>query len=287
MTFAVRQINLQFSTNNGQTLSLEGLRCSAVITNPGGYSAFGQLQLKVYGMTLDQMNTFSSIGSNQVAVQDNSVIVSAGDEGSPLTQVFSGTIISSFIDLSSMPEISFNCAAIAGYIGKATPSASKHYDGANNAETIIESLTNQFGSQWKFVNYQNKAHAVLVDQYVYGSIIDQIQMIARNAAFPLVIENNTVTIWANDGIRDDVVIELSPQTGLVGYPSYWEAGFTIKSEFKPTIINGRAIQLTSSLPKANGLFPVQNCTHEISTLTPDGPWFTISQLSPPPYVAKN
>ena len=118
MTFAVRQINLQFSTANGETTSLEGLRCSAIITNPGGSSAFGQLRLKVYGMTLNEMNKFSSTGANQIYLENESVTLSAGDEGTPLTQVFSGQLISSYIDLSSMPDISFNCAAISGRVAK-------------------------------------------------------------------------------------------------------------------------------------------------------------------------
>lgn len=287
MSFAYRQINLQFLDQSGEILNLEGLRCSATIINPGGNSAFGQLQLKVYGMTLAQMNQYSSTGANMVAAQNQSVTVLAGNQGSILNQVFSGTIISSFIDLSSMPDISFTCAAVAGYFSKNVAVAANSYQGSVKAEYIIENLTTQLGSNWTFKNVNNTAHAVLQNQYLSGSLIDQIQTVAKHAAFPLVIENNTVSIWSNDGVRDDVVINLSPETGLVGYPSYWEAGFTVKSEFNPIITNGRMVNLTSSLPKANGQFPVQNLTHEISTLTPDGAWFTTSQLSPSPYVAKN
>jgi hypothetical protein len=113
------------------------------------------------------------------------------------------------------------------------------------------------------------------------------QAVARAAAFPLVIENGTVTIWPNDGTRDDVVIELGPKTGLVGYPTFWEAGFVVKSEFNPLIANGRAVKLTSSIPKANGSWPTQNVTHELSTLSPDGPWFTTARLAPSVYVPVN
>jgi hypothetical protein len=286
MTFEVRQINLQFTSANGDTLNLEGLRCSATIINPGGQSAFGQLQLKVYGMTLDQMNQYSSTGSNMVAVQNQSVTVTAGNQSSILRQVFSGTIISSFIDLNSLPDVSFTCAAVAGYYNKAAPAAANTYPGAQNAEDILASLTKQLGSNWTFNNI-NGAHAVLQNQYLSGSIIDQMQSVARAASFPLVIENNSVTIFPNNGTRDNVVIDISPENGLVGYPSYWEAGFTVKSEFNPVITNGRIVNLTSSLPKANGKFPVQNVTHEISTLTPDGPWFSTTQLSPSIYVPAN
>ena len=200
MTFAVRQINLQFTSANGNTLNLEGLRCSAVITNPGGSNAFGQLQLQVYGMTLDQMNQYSSTGSNMVAVQNQSVTVSAGNKGQSLVQVFSGTLISSFIDLSGLPEVGFVCAAVAGYYNKAAPAAANTYEGSQNAEDIIKSLTNLLGSQYTFSN-PNGAHAVLQNQYVSGSIIDQMQTVARAAAFPMAIENNTVTIWPNNGTR--------------------------------------------------------------------------------------
>lgn len=284
MTFAVRQIDLQFTSANGEAVVLKGLRCSATVTNPGGNSAFGQLQLRVYGMTLNQMNQYSSTGSNMVAVQDQSITVSAGNEGGILTQVFSGTLISSFIDLSGVPDVGFVCAAVAGYYNKAAPSAPNSYQGAQNAEDIIASLAQSIG--YAFEN-PNKAHAVVQNQYLSGSIVDQMQQVAKAASIPLAIENKTVTIWPNDGTRDSVEIDLNSKTGLVGYPSYWEAGFTVVSEFNPVISIGRTINLTSELPKANGKFPVQFVTHQLSTLTPDGPWFTISKLSPSVYVPIN
>lgn len=284
MTFAFRQINLQFTSANGKTVKLEGLRCSAVITNPGGNSAFGQLQLQVYGMTLDQMNEYSSTGSNMVAVQDQSITVVAGNQGGSLNQVFSGTLISSFIDLSNPPEVSFVCAAVAGYYNKAAPSAPNTYEGTQKAEDIIRSLAGQIG--YAFEN-RNGATAVVQNQYLSGSIIDQMQAVARAASFPMIIENNLVTIFPNNGTRDDIVVNLSAETGLVGYPSYWEAGFVVKSEFNPIITIGRVINLKSQLPKANGKFPIQYVTHELSTLTPDGPWFTTSKLSPAIYVPVN
>ncbi|OYW78649.1 MAG: hypothetical protein B7Z19_06795 [Polynucleobacter sp. 32-46-5] len=256
----------------------------ATITNPGGNSAFGQLQLRVYGMTLAQMNEFSSDGANMVAVQNQSVTVIAGNQGDSLEQVFSGTLISSYIDLSSVPDVCFTCAAVAGYYNKAAPAAPNTYKGAQNAEDIIQALASSIG--YAFEN-PNNAHAVVQNQYLSGSVVDQMQAVARAASIPLVIENKTVTIWPNNGTRDDVVIDLSAETGLVGYPSYWEAGFTVKSEFNPVIAIGRIINLTSQLPKANGQFPVQYVTHELSTLTPDGPWFTTSKLSPSVYVATN
>lgn len=287
MTFAIRQIDLIFTSPNDTPLTLKNLKCNAIITNPGGYSAYGQLQLQVFGMTLDQMNQYSSTGSKMVAAQNQSVTVFAGNQNGAMNQVFSGTLISSFIDMSNPPDVSFVCAAVAGYYNKAAPVAANTYKGSQNAEDIIKALVGQLGDPWTFVNYQNKAHAVLQNQYVSGSVIDQICAVAAAARFPIKIENNVVTIWDNLGYADDIVIDIGPTTGLVGYPSYWEAGFVVRSEFKSTITNGRAVNLTSLIPKANGKFPIIQSTHEISTLTPDGPWFTTSKLAPGPYVPVN
>ena len=286
MTFAIRQIDLVFTTPNTEPLVLPNIKCMATITNPGGLNAYGQLQLKVWGMTLDQMNLYSSVGTNQVALQKQTVTVFAGNQGGAMNQVFSGAVVSSYLDFNHQPEISFNCAAVAGFEEKGTPVAPNSWPNSNNAEDVIAGLVSQMGEPWTFQKYPG-THAVLQNQYVSGSIIDQITTIAKNARLPLKIENNTVYLWPNDGYVDDVVVEIGPASGLVGYPSYWESGFVVKSEFKAEAVNGRAVNLTSAIPKANGKFPIIQSTHELATWTADGPWFTISKLSPSPYVPSN
>jgi hypothetical protein len=285
MTFAARQIELTFTTPGATPLLLKGLRCGAIITNAGGSNAFAQCQLYVFGMTLDQMNQYSSSGSGMVAVQNQSVTVAAGNQGGDMNTIFAGTLISSFIDFANPPDVGFVCSAVAGYYVKAEGKEPFHYAGAKNAEDLISALVGQLGAPWTFVN--GGAHAVVRDQYVQGSVIDQICMIARSARFPIKIENNIVSIWDNMGVVDNIVIPIGPATGMVGYPSYWEAGFIVKSEFRSMITNGRSVDLTSKIQKANGLFPVIMSTHEISTLTPDGPWFTTSKLAPGPFVTLN
>lgn len=282
MTYKQRRISLQFSDSKG-TLSLQGLRCNAIIQNPGGFSSYGMLELRAFGMSLEQMNQFSSVGMNGVRSEQRTVLVSAGDVDGVVTQVFEGSLIRSFIDFAGAPDACFVCAAVAGFYEKAKATAPNSYKGAQNAEDMIRAIAVAAG--FKFQN--NGAHAVLQNQYVSGSAVDQMQTVARAAAFPLVIENGTVYIWPNDKERDGVVIELGPKTGMVGYPTYWEAGFVVKSEFNPLIANGRTVKLTSSIPKANGSWVSQNVTHELSTLSPDGPWFTTARLASGTYVPAN
>lgn len=286
MTFATRQINLQFSQAGKTLVILEGLRCTAMVLNPGGNNAFAQLQLRVYGMTLAQMNQFSSTGAVLVANEKFQITVLAGNEGSTIGQIFSGGIVASYIDFSAQPEVAFVVTAQSGYFEKASPAAANSWSGTQNAEDLIEALA-------KSINYgfskSPTAHAIVQNQYAYGSVIDQMKRIASAACLPLSIENNTAYLWENGGTKNNVVVNLSAETGLVGYPSYYEAGFIVRSEYNPDITLGVTINLTSVIPKANGKFAIYESLHELSTLTPDGAWFTTAKLSTVgiPNVPKN
>ena len=283
MSFVQRQINVQFSNSQG-TLNLEGYRATCVVSVLGGYNSGSQLQMRIFGMSISEMNEFSSAGSNQVLATPNVVTVSAGDAGGVISQIFQGTMIKSYIDFSGIPEVSFIVSAVSGYYERSSSAAPNSWKGAQNAQDIIQSLAQSIG--FAFEN-KNNAQGIVQNQYTSGSVIQQMEAVARAAALPMVIENGKVILFPNDGARDDVVINVSADNGLVGYPTYWEAGFQITTEFNPLIVNGRMINLTTIIPKANGLWPVHVSTHELSTLTPNGSWFTTAKLSPSNYVPNN
>ena len=281
MSFAKRVISLQFQ-DGGESVNLDGLRSTAIISNLGTVAAM--LQLKVYGMTLAQMNAYSSIGASLVASDALTITVNAGNENEALAQVFKGTIRASYIDLGSMPDVSFSCSANTGFLNKGSPASPTQSNGIKTAQGMIASLAALAGlavddSTTKPINLSN--------QYLYGSLIDQITQVARIAAIPIDIANGKVALWDNMGNRSGELIELNPQNGLIGYPSYWEAGFNVKSEFNPDLTAGRQVNLTSGLTKANGVHSIINVIHEISTLSPDGAWFSTAKLSSLPFMAQN
>lgn len=276
MSFVFRQIDLQFSKNGNVILSLQGLKCTAIISNPGGNNAFATLQLRVYGMTLNEMNYFSSGGANLIINENFDITLLAGDVGGTIGQIFFGGIFSSYIDFSSVPDVAFVCSAQSGIFNKASPSAANSWVGSQNVEDLVKSLAESIGMGFS----NNGAHAIVQNQYAYGSVFDQIKRLCSAASIPFSVEDNTVSIWANDGTKNDKKILLNKETGLVGYPSYYQSGLIVKSIFDPDISIGCTIELQSLIPKANGKFPILATTHELSTLTPDGPWFTTAQLAP-------
>lgn len=288
MTYAKRRLEVKFTNpETSRVLKLTGYRCGAFLQNVGaGLNSAAQAQLRIFGMSLDEMNEFSSTGQNPTAYQQFMVTISAGNVGAgePMTQVFEGTIIRSFIDFASVPDVSFVVSGVTAYFEKTQGAASNSYPGSHNAEDIIQSLAAQIN--FEFRNFMG-AHAVLQNQQVYGSVVNQIQQVAQAASFPITFENGAVYLWPNEKYRDSVIIDVNAQNGLVGYPSYWQAGFEIKTEFNASLLIGRRVNLKSIIPKSNGVWPIQMVSHDLSTLTFDGPWFSTARLAPAPYVPTN
>jgi len=280
MSFVNRQIDVIFYDNTkgqNESLTLKGHRVECTITNQVGSYSAAQMNMRIFGMSLTAMNQYSSTGSALVLQEGVvfGVTVNAGDVGGAINQVFTGDIFSAYIDFSSVPEVSFVINAIVGVTAKINAVAAKSWKGKFNVATAIESIAKEMG--FAFLNNDN-LQLTLTDQSVGGSAIDQILTLASNVGIPVTFENNTVAIWANESSRDDTVINVNAKLGLVGYPSYWDAGITIKTIFNPNIFGGRKINLESEIPKANGIFKALSATHELSTLLANGAWFTTVQL---------
>lgn len=292
MTFRQRALKMRLTMREGalsdgvsSSVELTGHRAEAVITNPGGGLSVGLLALRVFGMKLSDMNSFSTDGLNALAVRGDSITVSAGDVGGRIQQVFDGTITSAYIDFGAQPEVSFNVQAQAGFLYKVRPAPPNSYEGTVDAALVIESLAKSIG--FAFENNQGVSR-MLSNQYLSGSVIEQIHAVANAAGIAHSIENGVVAIWPADGTRSDQVVQLAPGRGLVGYPSFTPTGIAVRAEFNPDVVLGSWVEVDTSLAKAKGKWRTQAVTHELSTLMPGGPWFSTCQLTKSGlYVARN
>ncbi len=278
MSFRQRAIRIRFilvDSGGNEVIDLTDHRCDAIVQNPGGGINVGMLQLRVYGMKQTDMNILSTNGLHPLAVKQNEVFVSAGDVGGNIQQIFSGTINAAYVDYSDMPNVSFNVQAVSGFYHQIAPIAPNSYKGAVDVASVIQSITKSMG----FAFQNNGVTAKVKDQYLPGTAIQQIKRIAEASSTIVSIENNTVTIWPNGSYRDSDVVDISPSTGMVGYPMFTPYGITVKHEFNPHVVIGRKVNVTSSEARASGGWATQFVTHELSTLAPNGPWFTTMNLT--------
>lgn len=281
MTFKVRALKIRFATKTGEIngqqggiVDLAGYRAEAIVTNPGGGLAVGQLQMRIFGMKLSDMNAFSTDGLNALAVRGDMVTVSAGDLGGKIQQVFEGTIFAAYIDFSASPEISFNVSATTGYIDKIKPTSPNSYKGSVNVADTIKALAEPLGYTVK----NNGVTATLSNPYLSGSAMDQIMSLIDQSGIAWALENAELAIWPSEGYRDDRVVAVGPTTGMIGYPTFTSNGIQVRAEYNPEVGIGRRVQVSSVIPKACGTWCAAKVDHELSTLQPGGAWYTTLQL---------
>lgn len=276
MSFTEKALSFTFSGAQSGNFTAAGLRAAVTIQSfPGRQGSIGQV--KVWGLTLAQMNAFSSKIPAGVAAEQFNLVIQAGDQGKKLSEVLNGPIYRSYIDLTSVPDSSFNVTMIDTFTG-ATPIAAQSQAGTQNAEDIISAVC--AAANLKFDNSAG-AHKTLSNPSTYGSALDQINALASAAGFNWLLNGKTVFIWPEGKSIDDVVIEVGPDTDppMVGYPGYWEAGLIVASEYNAQVAIGRQMKVTSVIPKAQGKWSIIQVQHELTTMMPKAPWFTTAVLS--------
>lgn len=274
MTFSARSLSVSFiivSENYTDTLTLDGHRVEALLKNVGGGMDYGQMTMRIFGMSQSDMNVISTDGMRGVAIRNDVVILKTGDG----KQAFRGNIISAYIDYSAMPDISMVISAIAGGVYIAKPAAVNSYKGTIPVAQVIQGLAQQMSMA--FVN--NGVTTQITNPVLDGTLMNQLNEIVSHAGINCTVSNETITIWPNGSTVDTTVTDLSPQTGMLGYPTPTQTGWAVKSLYDPEFAIGRKCKVTSSVNKANGTWFVQSVTHELSTLVPDAPWFSHANLT--------
>jgi hypothetical protein len=296
MTFVTRRINLKFSLGTGNfgesgadTIDLEGLRVAASITKGGGVF-MSELNMRVFGMSLDVMNKLSILGKPLTTARRNTVTVSAGDDDSGVAVVFTGTITECWVDTRSMPQVSLIVVAHAGYMTAMKPVPPTSYKGSVDAALVVAGIAAQMPPEGATENengeiatgmiFENSGVDVQISNpYLAGTYFEQLQTIARAGDFNCVIDNDTVAIWPAGGSRKGSAPVISPETGMVGYPNYTQNGIQLKTLFNPSIVFQSPVEVKSELTPANGTWVPYIVTHELESEMPNGQWFTLMECN--------
>jgi hypothetical protein len=277
MTFARKEIEVTISLGTGQfgetganTVTLSGLRVKADIQQFGG-NAMPQVQLRIFGLPMQMINQLTTIGPiNSSIMYQNSVLIAAGDEGSALTTIYSGTIWQAWGDFNQMPDASLNIVALGGLAASLKPVGASSYPSSADVGTIMQSLATTAG--FGFVN--SDVSVQLSNPYFPGTALAQIRACARAANINFAIDNGTLHIWPKGNARNGTTPLISPATGLVGYPAFSSNGLMLTTIFNPDVVIGGMIQVQSSLTPACGQWIATQISHSLESETPDGQWFT-------------
>lgn len=282
MSFVKRKINITLSYGTGpkgqdnpRIVELTGHRILCNVATQGGVG-MGQLQLRIFGLTSDLMANMSTIGKLPMTYARNQVLIYAGDDANGMALVYAGTITAAYADMTGSPEVPFVIIGATGVYEALLPIPPTSWPGNTDVAVILEELAKQINASFE----NHGVSVILRDSYFPGSARAQILKVIQSANISWNgLEKNVLAIWPRGQGRGDSQIIISPETGMVGYPSYTATGLILMTQYNPALVFGINVEVKSSLKQANGIWNIIQVTHELSAEYPGGPWFTQLQLS--------
>lgn len=283
MTFIRRKIELTFILGLGvfgesgeDTVVVSGQRVyCTVLSNLGPRQ--GTANLRVYGLTRSLLNQLSSLNKVAQVQRKNRIIIKAGDDKAGLSVVFDGQIMLSQIDMAAYPNVALVVEAIGGALERLKVMEPISYPVSADAAVILSDLAYKMG-----MDFENGGVSVqLATPYYAGSLMEQAEACARDANIDMFTttgsEGRTLMVITPKGVaRGGLIPLISPETGLVGYPSYSSSlsGLSVKCVFNPQLRMQGLVQVSSDLQVANGQWRIFNIAHELESEVPGGQWFT-------------
>lgn len=262
----------EFGEKLGDTMTLSGYRVQAQIEFQSN-GMMGQAAVKVFGLPINTLNRLTMIGPEamKVLAQSSVEIVAHDTHGAHMP--YQGTIWQAWANMREAPNTALEVVSLRGMVANLKPVPASSYVGSVQVADIMADFAKEAG--WTFEN--NGVDVTLSNPYFPGTTLAKIRKCADAAGVNFAVLNGlTLAIWPGYGSRtSQPPIIVSPQSGLVGYPSFSQNMVNARCLFNPAIEMGARVTIQGSqLTAANRTWTVNYATHTLESQTPNGAWFT-------------
>lgn len=252
----------------GNTLEVQGLGATVKVDKPGQPDK-NSAKISLTGLSLAHMEELTTLGFKSNEMQRNLVTVSAGAEGD-MSVIFEGEITSAWPDFNSVPDVKMVIEAESGAYPQLIAEPPVSVRGAAPAADLIEREARAMG--YSFTN--QGCSASLKNSYIEGSPLEKIWKIAKEVGAGLIVDDREVILLPSDEeAREGDAVLLSPETGMIGYPTFSSDGIKIKCLFNPDLLQGGLVKVETVVPKASGIWKITKLSHSLSAFT-DGQWLS-------------
>ncbi len=258
----------KFGSSDNDTITLQGFRATADIDKAGGMM-MGTLRAKIYGVKQADMNSVTTLMWKPGTRIANTVEVYAID-GDVETLVFAGNIVNAWGDYQNMPDVYLHIQAQACYFNGLQAVQPLSIKGGVDVAVVMARIAKDMG----LVFENNNVSVMLTDVYVANTLKEQALELARAANFSLYIDDKILAITNKYAPRKGLIPEISPASGLVGYPTFDGVGVNFQTLFNPAVTFGGSIKLVTDLPQAAGEWIVTSVAHRLESEKPGGAWFS-------------
>ncbi|TAN11547.1 MAG: hypothetical protein EPN34_07040 [Burkholderiaceae bacterium] len=276
-TFTERSIDVtinwgkgDYGAEPGPDILLTGHRVLAQVVYINGAQQ-ASADLRIYGMTLNEINECTGTKVNAYAVTGSRIRVSASTAKGSKAQIYDGQILRSFGEFNSQPEPCLLVYAQGAVLGAAKPVAARSYVGATDAATVCADIAKSMN-----LAFENDGVSVILDNpYFSGTDYTQLVACTDAANIDFAVDRGVLAIWPKGKARKaEVPVIVSPQTGMVGYPDIGSDRIYLRTLMNPDLAIGRLIRVQSDLMPACGDWKVVSAIHNVESELPGGAWFT-------------
>lgn len=248
ITLTLSGENQSFSTENKNSLSAIGLRASAEI-NYGNGSPAPSARVKIYGLPIETADKLLRIKFNSLNGLRDAIAIEAGDQDSELVPVFKGGITFAYPDFGDAPNVALIIESQTAVLESMAPVDAESYKGYQDVVNIMGQICERVG----YTLESNDVNAKLNDVYLCDTDMKKIRKLADDADLDLYLENNLVAITPKGQPRKIKIPVISPETGLIGYPTPTMIGVDFKCFFDPLIRFGGIARIkNSTVERCNG-----------------------------------
>lgn len=259
-----------FGSEGFDRIILEGFRASVTIDKAGGVQ-MGTLRAKIYGVKQQDMNSITTLQWKPGTMIPNTVEVFAIDGTATPTRVFAGNIVNAWADYQGMPDVFLHIQAQSAYFDQLKSIEPKSFKGTVDVSAVMKQIADGMGL--KFEN--NGVDVKLSDVYLPSTATEQMRELAKAAGIDVYLDDDILSITKRYAPRAGDIPLISPQTGLVGYPTFDGIGVNFKSLFNPSVTFGGRVKLETDVEQAKGEWIVTSVAHQLESEKPGGAWFTM------------
>ena len=254
-------------SGGGNTKIIEGLATDISVTKPG-LPEKNSATADISNIRLEDMEQMTFLAFQPLQSNKNLLKIEAGERGKPLSVVFSGEITSAYADFSAAPSPRFRIEAISGGYAAKMGTAPVSVNGSASAADLIAQFAGQIG-----YSFRNEGISASVRNAVYnGSPIEKARAVAEEVGAELLIDDNTMVLLPYEAARAGSAVLITPQTGLISYPSFNSDGISFRCFYNPDLRQGGAVRVESIVPKATGTWKVTRLEHRLGAYGASDAW---------------
>ena len=229
--------------DKNNTIVAENLRVSATVQSGNG-SVLPNAKIMIYGLSQNVINQVAKISWNIKQERLNMIKLDASsDGGKSYTTVYFGTIIFAYPNYGSVPEVILTVDSATALEHQVLPTKPLSFKDEVDVASAIAEICKSMDMRFE----NSGVTAKVSNPYLPQTALDQIKKLCEAVDATMVVELDTISIAPRGHPRKIKVPIISPQTGLIGYPTPTLQGVSLQCLFDPLIKHNGQIEVKNSL----------------------------------------